>query len=261
MLEAQLDQASLLKRVVESMLNLVSDCNFDCADTGISLQAMDSSHIALCSLSLESEAFKSYRCDRNMTLGMNITSLNKLLKCGGNEDELTLQAEDQANTLSIVFQDQRVDKISEFNLKLMDIEQEHLSVPEADYSAEVTMPSGQFQKLVRDLTNLSDSIKIEATKDGVRFSCTGDIGDGSIHIKPYNDMEASENKDESVKMNISEPVVSNFNGQYLLNICKSAVLSNTVTLRMSPEVPVEIEYKLPKGHLKYFLAPKLDDDE
>lgn len=36
------------------------------------LQAMDNSHVALVSLKLVAEQFESYRCDRNIPLGVNV---------------------------------------------------------------------------------------------------------------------------------------------------------------------------------------------
>ena len=52
MFEARLIQGSLLKKVLESIKDLVTDANFDCSPTGFSLQAMDSSHVALVALTL-----------------------------------------------------------------------------------------------------------------------------------------------------------------------------------------------------------------
>lgn len=43
------------------------------------LQAMDNSHVALVSLKLLAEQFESYRCDRNMPLGVNVSSYGRLL--------------------------------------------------------------------------------------------------------------------------------------------------------------------------------------
>ena len=37
------------------------------------LQAMDNSHVALVSLKLTADQFESYRCDRNMPLGVNVS--------------------------------------------------------------------------------------------------------------------------------------------------------------------------------------------
>ena len=69
MFEAKLTQGGLLKKVLESVKELVTDANFDCAPTGFTMQAMDSSHVSLVALSLRSDGFEDYRCDRPITMG------------------------------------------------------------------------------------------------------------------------------------------------------------------------------------------------
>eukprot|EP00957_Ditylum_brightwellii_P068165 5174115-Ditylum_brightwellii.AAC.1 len=66
------------------------------------MQAMDSSHVALIALKLEDKAFDedSYRCDRAMTLGMNLVSVSKMLKCANNEDIITMKAEDNPDLIN-----------------------------------------------------------------------------------------------------------------------------------------------------------------
>ena len=51
------------------MKDLVSDANFECSPTALSLQAMDTSHVALVSMTLRSDGFSHYRCDRNISMG------------------------------------------------------------------------------------------------------------------------------------------------------------------------------------------------
>lgn len=75
MFEARLVQGSLLKKVLESIKDLVTDANFDCSSNGFALQAMDSSHVSLVALLLRNDGFEHYRCDRNMTMGMNLTNM------------------------------------------------------------------------------------------------------------------------------------------------------------------------------------------
>ena len=75
MFEARLVQGSLLKKVLESIKDLVTDANFDCSQNGFALQAMDSSHVSLVALLLRNDGFEHYRCDRNMTMGMNLTNM------------------------------------------------------------------------------------------------------------------------------------------------------------------------------------------
>lgn len=157
MLEARLEQAALLKKVVDAIKDLVQDCNFDCNDTGIALQAMDNSHVALVSMMLKAEAFSPFRCDRNISLGVNLTSLTKVLRAAQNEDILTVKAEDGPDVLNLVFESSANDRISEYDLKLMDIDQEHLGIPETEYASTISMPSVEFRRIVADLTAMSES--------------------------------------------------------------------------------------------------------
>ena len=135
----------------------MQDCNFDCNDSGIALQAMDNSHVALVSMMLKAESFSPFRCDRNIALGINLTSLMKVLRCAQNEDILTLKAEDAPDVVNLVFESSDSDRLSEYDIKLMDIDQEHLGIPETEYAATISMPSAEFQKICRDLMALSES--------------------------------------------------------------------------------------------------------
>ena len=58
-----------------------------------------------------------------------------------------------------MFESPNQEKISDFEMKLMVIDSEHLGIPETEYNAEVTMPSGEFQKICRDLTTFGDTGK------------------------------------------------------------------------------------------------------
>lgn len=144
-------------QVVDAIKDLVQDCNFDCNDSGIALQAMDNSHVALVSMMLKAESFSPFRCDRNIALGINLTALTKVLRAAQNEDILTLKAEDAPDVVNLVFESSETDRLSEYDIKLMDIDQEHLGIPDTDYAATIEMPSAEFQRISRDLIAMSES--------------------------------------------------------------------------------------------------------
>jgi proliferating cell nuclear antigen len=144
-------------QVVDAIKDLVQDCNFDCNDSGIALQAMDNSHVALVSMLLNQDAFSPYRCDRNIALGVNLSSLTKVLRAAQNDDLLTLKAEDNPDVLNLVFESSNNDRISEYDLKLMDIDQEHLGIPDTEYAATISMPSSEFKRICTDLAAMSES--------------------------------------------------------------------------------------------------------
>ncbi|KAG6547893.1 hypothetical protein Mapa_010713 [Marchantia paleacea] len=259
MLELRLVQGSLLKKVLEAIKDLVTEANFDCSETGFSLQAMDSSHVALVALLLRSDTFEHYRCDRNMSMGMNLSNMAKMLKCAANDDIITMKADDGGDAVTFVFESPKEDKTSDFEMKLMDIDSEHLGIPESSYDAIVKMPSNEFGRICRDLSTIGDSVAISVSKDGVKFATTGDIGSANIICRQNN---AVEKKEEEVVIELNEPVTLTFALRYLNSFTKATTLSDSVTLSMSKELPVVVEYKIAEtGHIRFYLAPKIEEEE
>ena len=76
MFEARLAQGAVLKKVLDSVKDLVTDATFEAdPQEGFKLQAMDSSHVSLVSLKLHANGFEHYRCDRPLTMGMNLMNM------------------------------------------------------------------------------------------------------------------------------------------------------------------------------------------
>merc|ERR1719453_2315051 len=169
MFEATLAEAIILKKIIDSIKDLVTDVNIDATPSGMSIQAMDSSHVALVSLTLGGNGFESYRADRPMTLGVSISNLAKVLKLAGNEDRIILRAEEDATALNIIFDNKRQEKRTEFTLNLITLDSEHLGIPDTSYTSEITMNSFDFTKLCRELHQLSETVTIEASTTYVKF--------------------------------------------------------------------------------------------
>ncbi|KAJ1721773.1 hypothetical protein LPJ61_005998 [Coemansia biformis] len=259
MIEAVLPQASLLKKIIEAIKELVDEANFDFSETGIRLQAMDKSHIALSFLHLRNDGFSEYRCDRSQTLGINLNSFSKVLKCAANDDQVQIKATDKAEKLAISFESTAKDRVSEFSLKLMDIDIDSVDVPEMDYQATVTMNSQDFARTIRDMMTLGDAITIDATKQGVRFSTDGDDGSGSILLK--HGKRIDEDSKAPTTVEITEPVSHSLALKYLANFAKAAPLSDTVTINLIEDAPVMFEFKISDmGHIRFYLAPQIEDD-
>lgn len=49
------------------------------------------------------------------------------------------------------------DRISDFEMKLMDIDSEHLGIPEAEFQAIVRMPLAEFARICKDLSTVGDT--------------------------------------------------------------------------------------------------------
>jgi len=259
MFEARLVQGNLLKKVLESLKDLLNEATWDCADTGIQLQAMDNSHVSLVSVLLRADGFDKFRCDRQLSMGMNLTSMSKILRCAANDDIITIKAQDQADTVTFMFESPNQEKVSDYEMKLMNLDQEHLGIPETDYAAVIKMPAAEFQRVIKDLSQFGESVVISCTKEGVKFSAAGDIGVGNIKLAQTANVDKEE---EAVTIDMQEPVTLTFACRYLNMFTKASCLAPQVTLSMSPEVPLVVEYKIGDiGHIRYYLAPKIEDED
>ncbi|KAL4426763.1 hypothetical protein ABPG74_006541 [Tetrahymena malaccensis] len=259
MFEAKLQQGVVFKKIVDAIKDLVKSVNIDASTSGLSMQAMDSAHVALVSLKLNENGFKEYRCDRPITLGLSIENLSKILKCAGNDDTITLQTdEEEPSSLKFFFENQQASKISEFSLNLMSLDSESLGIPDTDYSSVIQMSSAEFSRICKELSSISETVEIETSKESVKFSVQGDIGAGSITVKNNQ----SDKDVDRVDLQIDQPVKLTFALRYLNMFNKAVSLSGSVSLNMSEENPLMVEYKIDElGSLRFYLAPKISDEE
>jgi proliferating cell nuclear antigen PCNA len=130
--------------------------------------------------------------DRTLALGIKLESMAKILKCSGNDDMITLKTEDDSDSLTFMFESPSQDRISDFELRLMAIDSEHLGIPDTEYTATIKMPASEFQRITRDLQIVGDTVKISCSKDGVKFSVVGDLGSGNTMIRQSQNADKPE---------------------------------------------------------------------
>jgi len=204
-----------------------------------------------------------YRCDRPLSLGINLGSFSKILKVAGADDSVKISApDDGADVADFVFESDKSDRTANFQLKLMDIDSEHMGVPEdTEYAAVINMSSAEYRRIFTDLFVIGDTITIEAVKSSATFSVEGDIGSGSVTL---TEGEADEDgKGAGFSLTVNNPIKITCSGKYLVQFAKAVPISDTVTICMEPDNPIALEFAIPEQHgfVRYFLAPKIDNDE
>merc|ERR1712190_167943 len=143
----------------------------------------------------------------------NVDSLGKILKMCGQTDSLKLKWQNDADTVNFQCESGEDDRIADFELKLMQIESEHMEIPEQQYKVVAKLPSAEFQKICRDLKEFGETMQVKAGKDGLTFSVQGDLGAGNVMLKPRE----SEKPEERVALKVDEPVTATFALRYLVN--------------------------------------------
>lgn len=113
----------------------------------------------------------------------------------------------------------------------------------------------------------------------MRFSVKGDLGNGTIERKKKEPTKTSTksggDKDaaDGIFIAMEDPVDLTFALRYLNFFCKASPLSSYVRLHMQKGVPLMVEFRFGEneddgeseagsesGALKYYLAPKIDEE-
>jgi len=261
MLEGCLKNGEVLRKLIAAISDLVTDANFDCREQGMSLQAMDSSHVSLVSMLLRAEGFEPWRCEQNCQLGIHLEHLSKLLKCMHTKDSVEINYKEGAEELDFVFRSMDEKRVSYFSLKLMEIDTEHLGIPETEYETCVQMSSTELMRICRDLASFGDTITITVSKQEISFSATGDMGKGMMSLRNTAAEDVGEDSQEATIIDSKEEISQAFALRYLQHFTKATALSRTVTIRLNPDVPLLVEYRIDElGYIRYYLAPKIDED-
>lgn len=256
-MEGRLPKGVLLKKVFDAIKEMVSDVNLECSESGVTVQAMDASHVSLVAMELKYGAFDHYRCSHVRSLGLNMGQVAKVFKLCGNDDQVIIRNDEDSDFVSFIFECAPEEKVSDFELRLMQIDSEHLGVPETEFAATVLLPSRHFAKVVGDLGQFSDSMAIEVNPKGVKFSAKGDFGSGNVLYKA----RSSGGDDVEIQTDTTTSLV--FATRYLNYFTKACGLATNVELCMSADKPLQVTFRIDNddnvGTLKFYLAPKMDE--
>jgi len=258
MFKARLDEAELLQKVLEavSVKGLIKEASWNCSESGVLIEAKDSSGGVIVSLLLPSNVFKKYSCDQPLLLGMNIDTMSKILKNADVTDRTVIRAADSPDSVTIEIGFADGEAYQSYEMKLMDTET--IELPEMTFSCTIEMKSVLFQKLCRDLSQIGESMSIDCSAEKAKFTASGDSCTGDIVMIPWG------NPGEDVvtiKMQEACTRTGTFDLK-LFNFCEDMAkpLYGDVTLSLSSDGPLDIDYKLRTRwvdhHIHYYVIPK-----
>lgn len=236
-------QAIAFKSLLEVLKEIINDVNVYFDATGMKIVAFDVARVTLVYVKLDAENFEEYSCPTNVTLGINVTNTFKLLKSISNNDILTITNTDE--NLVVTVSNEGKKSTSKFNIRLLDLNEDFLEIPEneEENKYETVFPSIDFQKIIRDMSNIGSELFIERKDNQVKFSCEGDFAEKETTI------EQSEHIDACVS--------GNFSLKYLSLFTKATILCPLVQIiQQSNEHPVVFKYTIANlGELRFYLAP------
>jgi proliferating cell nuclear antigen len=238
-------QASAIRSIFEVLKEIISDVNVYFGPTGIRILTLDTARVTLVHVFLGAENFEEYTCPNEIAAGMNMSNTYKLLKSVGNSDTLTIKMPGRE---SIEFVIDNISKKSStsFKLKLLDINEDILEVPDIHMNVITTLPSIDFQRITRDMGNLANDITIIRDGGQLELSCCGDFADQKTLMDYPEDVKR---------------VGNTFSLKYINLFTKATGMCSSVQLMQDTENDgvIVFRYSIANlGEMKFYLAAKMD---
>jgi len=244
-------QTNAIRILFESLKNILCDVNFTADSSGIKLTTIDSTKIAIINLFLNSEKFEEYICEERINIGLNLVSVFKILKGSKHSDMVSfIIFKDDPNFLTVKTINSIKKTSIESKIKLLDMDEKIYNIPDINFDSYITMPSGDFQSYITELSNVSDEVNFKSNSKELVLSTKGDFAEQTINIKQSNEHL----KEEMNTQNSYQ--TGNFKIKYIQLFTKSTNLCGTIEIYLKTGFPLTILYSVANlGQIKYCLAP------
>jgi len=240
-------QASAFKSTFEVLKDILNDVNIYFKPDGMYVVTLDTARTSLVDMFLSADNFEEYQCDQDEIIaGINISNTFKLLKTITNNDVLKIEINSK-EYMNIEITSESKKTSSTFQLKLLDINESRIEVPEIEMSTITTLPSADFQRLCRDMSNIGTDIEIKRSGKQINFSCQGDFA----------------NQDTSIECTEESRTITGLYSLKYLNIFTKAT-SMCASVQIIQETGnrfLILKYNVANlGELKFYLATKVSED-
>lgn len=250
-LELRTVQSASIKILTEALRDILNDVCLEFDETGLKLVTMDTNHVVLIHLKLDSCKFEYFHCENRIVVGVNMLNLYKLIRTINSNDTLTLFIESSdMNHLGIKIENGDKNTKTTYKLNLLDLDNQKISIDPAEFNTVITLPSVDFQKIIRDMNNIAESVEIKNIGTQLILSCKGDFCSQETIL-------ADNENGSTIVSKKNEIVQGVFNLKYLSLFTKCTNLCTAVELYLKNDYPIIVQYQVSSlGQCKLVLAPE-----
>jgi proliferating cell nuclear antigen len=265
-LTMQTIQISPIRNLSSALKDLVPDITMIIDKNQLKIINFDKNHTSLVAVELR---FEKHICiPDKIVVCANSLHLFKLISNTSNDDLFSMYIDKDdyhdgsVSHLGLQYDNGKIQQCNNYKLRLFEPEEEELEVPEVNYSAIIHMPSAGFQKIIRDLTGLSDRIKIESVGDDLIFSSVGPFSTARIFRREQSsDTLDPTDKNDAIKFKKKPDPSVVMRGEFPLkslnNIIKCTPLSQHLEIYLENDLPLIVKYAIGSdmGNIRLCLSP------
>jgi proliferating cell nuclear antigen len=251
-------QIAPMRTLLTALKDILLESNITFCPDGIRIINMDKSHTMLAHMFLAAENFEEYDCQKEkIIIGVNMFHLFKLVNTIDNDDTLTIYIENKdynegiVSFLGLKFENGDIKQCKTQKLRLIEPEPEELIEPNVTFSSVINLPSADFQKIIRDLSFISDKLEIKSVGNELIFRCAGQFATAEVtRVESTGSMEFIH------KQNANKIIQGEFSLKNLGYFIKCTNLCSQIEMYLENDLPLVVKYYVASlGEIKLCLAP------
>jgi proliferating cell nuclear antigen len=244
--EVEVSRIDPFRSLVKALSVIVEEGTFVMNEAQIKLLAMDPSHVAMVDFELPSTFFDSYKCEGEPKLSINIKEFLRFLDRVDRDEQVRIVLNDEKARL--VIHCKRGGHNRRFEMPILEPLDEEVPQPKIFFKSKARITSDAVRMAIRDANLVSEHVKVEMVDGLLKVNAEGDMGSS------FSEWET--NSDDVLELKVDEDSNATFTLSYLQDIANAAgANSEVVTIELSTDMPIKMDFEIPVGRLVYYLAP------
>jgi proliferating cell nuclear antigen len=240
--------APALKSVIDCIVSLVEEGQFEVKADGLHLIAMDPSQISMVSFTMPKTAFVEYDVTEERKIGIDIGQLSNVLSRGKKGEKVELAVEE--GRLVIRFSGEKHKRT--FKVPLIESGERSQKEPKVEFKSYAMVKADAIKEILKDAKLVSSHVRLQLTTQQFLVDVRGENGEVNA--------EFDNGSPEVPQLETVAPVKATFPLQYLEDMVKATSSNALVRINLETDRPLKLEYEVEGAKIVYYLAPRIETE-
>ena len=231
------------KQLIEALKEILLDVNLNFTPEGIRIASVNVTETVLVSLKLTPDIGEFY-CEKSRSLGINMGRFHQIIKTLNNNDILSIYVEKSERNVLVIYIENKIKQMTNrYKMNIFDPQKEVNNIPEElEYECIFNMPSGDFQRLCRNMDGFAKILDIKSADGVLYLSGKGDTTSLTTIIRPLSNAQDDDTVNFVVNSNPEDIIQGYFNLKELVLFNKCTNINKIVKLHLKNDEAFIISY-------------------
>lgn len=240
------NEGHIVKTLFELLQNNIKNGIYTFNPKGIFMTQTDNNKNILINLVLNNDSFVTFKIKDNLTYSFNNSYIYKMLKSIKKKDNVSLFiSQEHILDLGIEIVPKEQSRTTTSYIKLQNIQPYKIELPN-NYGKPVLIPSGEYQKMIKDMNNMSNIVRIVNKGTQIKFICSND----AVYTREvlFGEKDDDGNPEQFEQL---------FDTETLVRISKISGLSTVLQIYQKKDEPLYIRSNVGSlGHIGIYIKDK-----